>query len=554
MIGNRQASISGKEWFSFRAANRYLVAGGSTHPNGKCYKTVRDIDPIPVPNWVCDWIELHTTAVKSKDSTAGQATVSDDFDFDDFCGHYDISGHWDGYWFITDDCPVAGYRHYQSTRTGFYYDGDSLGFHCFAGGCDGSEMSIGQVIGHLNAKKGGRYPGEIWEQDDSDLDGVVMVDDEDAISDDTPELTVTLPITDDYTVHIPDLIREQKESGELPMTEADFASQPSIADVAVTVEPVEGLEFPDAIAMYGRLAEIARKHDRLQLGWLYPSLLAVASALPIDDAASIRSNLYVANLGAIGMGKTVCQEVAIKSILLSSEETIARDAPGSHSGLLNQLSEDKPNPVLLFPDELRVVFNSCSILGSNLPQMLCTLWNADEVGSSVKKGRQKAFGKLSICGGIAISDAADFGRVFGAHSVSGLHDRFLFGYSSTKVIYRPLDVRPVVVECKPVTIRSWVWDAKDEWVGDDLNRGRLAENALRIALVTATVNGDREITQPCLEAAFRLMEWQQRLREVFRPGVAETKEAEAFEAVCAALRERYDYQKRNNEIQKGEQI
>jgi hypothetical protein len=39
------------------------------------------------------------------------------------------------------------------------------------------------------------------------------------------------------------------------------------------------------------------------------------------------------------------------------------------------------------------------------------------------------YGKLSMLGGLAINDAADFARVFGAHSVKGLYDRFIFGYS-----------------------------------------------------------------------------------------------------------------------------
>jgi len=44
----------------------------------------------------------------------------------------------------------------------------------------------------------------------------------------------------------------------------------------------------------------------------------------------------------------------------------------------------------------------------------------------------------------------------------------------------------------------------------------------------------------------RFMEWQQRLRAVYRPGLAETKEAECYEAVYTALHERYTRQKAEN--------
>jgi hypothetical protein len=90
-------------------------------------------------------------------------------------------------------------------------------------------------------------------------------------------------------------------------------------------------------------------------------------------------------------------DVALASIRIPDRESVVmEDAPGSHSGLMNQLSEDEPLPRLLFLDELINVFNACAIQGSNLPAMLCSLWNKDKVGGSVKKGRQVVYGKLSM--------------------------------------------------------------------------------------------------------------------------------------------------------------
>src|ERR1035438_10454960 len=216
--------------------------------------------------------------------------------------------------------------------------------------------------------------------------------------------------------------------------------------------------------------------------------------------------------------------------------------------LMNQLSEDEPVHRLLFLDELINVFNACAIQGSNLPSMLCTLWDKDKTGGSVKKGRQIVYGKLSIVGGLAINDISDFSRVFGSHSVKGLYDRFIFGYSTSHVRYRPLRVVAEKFDTKPVHFPQWVWDAKDEWIGDDLSRGRLSQHALRIALITSACNGDTEITKSCLEAALRFCEWQQRLRQVFKPGLAETKDAEAFEAAWTALKEQFKKQKKSGEV------
>jgi hypothetical protein len=79
----------------------------------------------------------------------------------------------------------------------------------------------------------------------------------------------------------------------------------------------------------------------------------------------------------------------------------------------------------------------------------------------------------------------------------------------------------------------------------------MGEHALRIALVTAAVNGDKEITPACLAAAFRFMEWQERVRTKFRPGLAETKEAECLEAVYAALLEQHQKQRASGAFPKG---
>jgi hypothetical protein len=268
---------------------------------------------------------------------------------------------------------------------------------------------------------------------------------------------------DDYTEGLEDLLKGQKLNGELRWEPEDF--QPPPVSVAVTdPENHEGLEFPGRCAMYGRLGIIAERHERLQLGWLYPSLLIVASSLDIEDAdRHVRANEYGALLGPVHCGKNIHMDAALASIQIpNKEEVILEDAPGSHSGLMNQLSEDEPVHRLLFLDELINVFNACAIQGSNLPSMLCTLWDKDKTGGSVKKGRQFVYGELSIVGGLAINDISDFSRVFGSHSVKGIYDRFIFGYSTSHVRYRPSHTVAEHFDLKPVHFPDWVWEVKDQ--------------------------------------------------------------------------------------------
>jgi putative DNA primase/helicase len=168
------------EWFSFRGRNKYLVGGGSLHPSGNYYETLRDIDPNPVLNWVLDYVEKHSdtpTLPSMKDTIE----VSEDFEFDEFCEFYDISilGTKDDVWQVVEECPGVGYRHEHSRLTGFYYDGSHLGWSCFAQMCPTEPMRIGELIAFMNKEKGESYPGVIWDKEsDEDLfgDDVEMVE------------------------------------------------------------------------------------------------------------------------------------------------------------------------------------------------------------------------------------------------------------------------------------------------------------------------------------------------------------------------------------------
>ena len=58
MLGNRSAKRGGKEWFSLRMHNRYVLGPGSIHPEtGNEYLVQSDILPIDFPDWLCAWIE-----------------------------------------------------------------------------------------------------------------------------------------------------------------------------------------------------------------------------------------------------------------------------------------------------------------------------------------------------------------------------------------------------------------------------------------------------------------------------------------------------------------
>jgi hypothetical protein len=161
------------EWFSFRARNKYLVGAGSTHPNGKPYKLTQNVVPAEMPTWLSDWIRERSSPSKAADTTKPKGTLPihrkfDPTDFWDFYG-IDIDFVKDGVWYVVSECPGVGHKHRHSKLTAFYWDGDNLGWSCFAQGCPTTGMSIGQLIKFLN-KTHDPYKKPIWEDDENWLD------------------------------------------------------------------------------------------------------------------------------------------------------------------------------------------------------------------------------------------------------------------------------------------------------------------------------------------------------------------------------------------------
>lgn len=72
-----------------------------------------------------------------------------------------------------------------------------------------------------------------------------------------------------------------------------------------------------------------------------------------------------------------------------------------------------------------------------------------------------------------------------------------------------------------------------------LERGDVPEWCRKVAVLSATANGDREISFECVTAALELMKWQQRLKSVFRIGNAleRSLDAQFCDTALAAMQQ-----------------
>jgi hypothetical protein len=101
-----------------------------------------------------------------------------------------------------------------------------------------------------------------------------------------------------------------------------------------------------------------------------------------------------------------------------------------------------------------------------------------------------------------------------------------------KVLHEPRPALQGVVI--PIAVDAMVAD----WVaGDPRKRGRLGEIAKRIALISASFNGEKIVTEECMRCAIAFAAWQLRVREVYFSSEATNPQAVVAENILAHLAE-----------------
>jgi hypothetical protein len=291
--------------------------------------------------------------------------------------------------------------------------------------------------------------------------------------------------------------------------------------------------FPED-ALYGWCGYRAKELGT-PIGYNYPAMLAVAS-LMCPSVSGTRSSLYVANIGPIGSAKTEAINRARKTIAWENDKMIVDGVPGSDRGLYKLLA-DTGESCLLVCDELINLMSKLKIEGSTLSAVLNTLWNHDKAGGATKQGVEQIEVKLSIVGGLVCNDPVDFQKVFGKTTTQGLTRRFIFGATNeTDWCYMPKLISP---DPQPmsysVSIPDWCWGELHNWGKQTQGRQQMKEPAMRIALVTSFANHDEAITPESMQAALRFMEWQEAIRAIYKPGEAETMEAEIESIIMNVL-------------------
>lgn len=370
--------------------------------------------------------------------------------------------------------------------------------------------------------------------------------------------------------------------------------------VVMNYSPTPAQVIPEAYplamprdCMYGRAGEWADLIEGPD-GPAYLATIAVAASNDIRCSVhTIIPRVYVAHLGPTKVGKSTCTDRAVK--VAPKTGNIVHQFPASLPGLAKILhpgtGKDAPDldapgyvpPTVTFcADELEALLQALKTPGSGaaLDATLRTLWSKSEAGSGDKKGCHRIKADINILGNLPVANAQEFAKMFGVGTRGGLYSRFLFsvfpdrwrwnhiswkapvvdGWQLPDAVIdvsalddtsamdanwippAPRDTRPAPYS-NLVQVPEYVEPALQAWIDEggtnsNENRDRLAEQVIRVAVITASCNGDSEITRECLQAALKFGEWQERIAKTYQPALSDEKSDQFAAALEAELRAR----------------
>jgi hypothetical protein len=307
-------------------------------------------------------------------------------------------------------------------------------------------------------------------------------------------------------------------------------------------------------AMYG-IAEKLTKRFGTPPSLTYPAVLTALSACRLPTTGETRTALFTVLLATVAAGKSVYVDRGGQ--LAVGHTTVIETLPVSDRGLLQMLqgidkgdgppkSDNNTHHALLLVDELIALLRKANIEGSNLYANFNSLWSKNVMAVADKKGvHESNIVRLSMLGCLPCKTRAQFADAFGSDAQLGFYSRCLFGVSVKQEEFQfvPLGDAPkgwLKAEGfygSQLEMPKKFYAAVEEWKksGTDEQRARrdnrLGELMLRVALVTSSASGDKEVTDEAFEAAKKFIEWQETIRAVYTPASFKTPYAQCMDMV-----------------------
>ena len=491
----------GKETFSARINNAYVVAPGSTHPDtGLLYETLRDIDIAPVPDWLMQWcIANRATAVK---------TGNPEFD---------------------DDTPIAeGSRNsalasilgrarqvLAMDRDQLYDYGRSVNQRrCVPPLLDSEVRTIAYSIGRYEVKQA------------------------------TPVIMGGVPL------------------GQ-PAQAQQIAVPVAVKAIPYPVFPrwvMKGTSIYD-----GMIAPVCAVNSRYPEFMFMPAVVLVLNYVATKvriEYKNITPSFYMVSIGRKGR---VIKSSSVKDAVEYLHAAGIVDDAGPHSrnaegkslvftagspeGLGMEMSRTNCKNAVLFYDELSSLTNKAGIEGSSLGPKLLEMYESSKF-SNVVKSRKEQYNLEAgtYCTSlIACTTEKNFSIHWSkmAAGSSGLDERFFFLYQPEVLAklkpYTWVDTKPAAVETRKridIAVKRGVYHITDttpleEKIGKLGNRTEI--RAEKLALYFAIDLGRDEIDEDCIDRAIAICEYELAVKRYLRTFEAVTREGAVQNEIIQAL-------------------
>jgi hypothetical protein len=518
--------------FDFQCESKQVVGPYSIHPSGWIYVPV---DPkariVDIPDWLCDWLEKNGQGQIKPELNADEEGSIEPAWLCEALDAYEVKyeEYKDNCFDIT--CPwmdehSTGKSAHDTTVSCLK---GKLGFSCLHAHC--GDRHWRDFRDFYDPKRTlYRFPVEVEEDDWNWMQ-----------ADDGSEQNIAAP---------------EREVVAQVLNEVEAATKATIEAVQPS-EPVD-LTMPED-AMYGKLGDAARALGT-PFGHAYPAVLVVFSSIPtMDYMCGTRIGIYAAIIAPVGAGKNTSLDRATKFFALERGRDWAITTASSDRGLMQKIGSKTtgkgakretvqgPNKLLLRTPEMSATLKKAAIESSTLSDMLCEVWDSGLWECSDKLGTQECDCRLSWAGGVPVSeeDPDSFSALFSKFTSYGLMSRMILGYSPVRFIYRdeiddhwaPPPVGIGEINLNPIEafvealdnsvvgpeVMRWEPEAQrmlHEWKRPlDLD-GRIKYNLKKIALLSASANREESVSAKCLAAAIKFMDWQLKLRALFRPSEA----------------------------------
>lgn len=307
---------------------------------------------------------------------------------------------------------------------------------------------------------------------------------------------------------------------------------------AVEIEPT--LELPDSAMASTVLGDI---YDRI----FQPNGFPLSVALPaLVTAASVRvpaplaqsksglvigeepmSNLYTAIVAPVHGGKTQVIQWGCKALNIYREDQSPWYLEGNFASSEAMLKYVRKNiatlkdSFLVNPDEWAYLFSKAAIQNATFPFFMTkTFYNRNQTYEIGQRGGSiNLHHAISFIGGIV---EENFDTVFGAETLGGVYDRFLFGWSEGfNWDYRPYP-HPLSLDdlsWTPVRVQEdgSVYEVIRDWNKRTEGIGRITEVCVRVARIFASMDGRSILYGTDIEKLGDLAANQIALRKMFRP-------------------------------------